>query len=151
MSAVLNGCYILTWHEWNIVHQYSVIFTSTPLQLIHQLIMDDWPLIELLNPLVIAHRADSRFAPSQWETALLCNNVSHWLSANLESALAKSRYFQKHYFQRINAYFVIPPETKFRGGILDSPCSSVRLSVRPSVCPSVGRCPDDNSNSFQWI
>ena len=26
-------------------------------------------------------RADSRFAPSQWETALLCNDVSHWLSA----------------------------------------------------------------------
>ena len=24
-------------------------------------------------------RNDSRFAPSQWETALLCNNVSHWL------------------------------------------------------------------------
>ena len=37
---------------------------------------------------------------------------------------------------------VIPPETKFRGGILDSPCSSVRLSVclsvRPSVRPWVG-------------
>ena len=49
----------------------------------------------------------------------------------------------------------IPPETKFRWGILDSPCSSVHLSVClsvcPSVCPSVGRCPDDNSNSFQWI
>ena len=27
-------------------------------------------------------RADSRFAPSQWETALLCNNVSYWLGAN---------------------------------------------------------------------
>ena len=42
-------------------------------------------------------RADSRFAPSQWETALLSNAVwetallsnavSHWLGANLESAL----------------------------------------------------------------
>ena len=32
-------------------------------------------------------RADSRFAPSQWETALLCNDFSHWLGANLESAL----------------------------------------------------------------
>ena len=32
---------------------------------------------------------------------------------------------------------IIPPETKFRGGILDSPCSSVRLSVRASVRPSV--------------
>ena len=31
------------------------------------------------------YRADSRFAPSQWETALLCNDVSHWLGANLES------------------------------------------------------------------
>ena len=32
-------------------------------------------------------RADSRFAPRQWETALLCDDVSHWLGANLESAL----------------------------------------------------------------
>ena len=35
----------------------------------------------------ILYRADSRFAPSQWETALLCNDVSHWLGTNLESAL----------------------------------------------------------------
>ena len=33
------------------------------------------------------YRADSRFAPSQWETALLCNDVSNWLGASLESAL----------------------------------------------------------------
>ena len=32
-------------------------------------------------------RADSRFAPSQWEMALLCNDVSHWVGANLEPAL----------------------------------------------------------------
>ena len=32
-------------------------------------------------------RADSRFAPSQWETTLLCNDVSHWLGASLKSAL----------------------------------------------------------------
>ena len=32
---------------------------------------------------------------------------------------------------------VIPHATKLRGGILDSPCSSVRLSVRLSVRPSV--------------
>ena len=31
-------------------------------------------------------RADSRFVPSQWETALHCNDVSHWLGASLESA-----------------------------------------------------------------
>ena len=33
--------------------------------------------------------ADSRFAPSQWETALLCNDVSHWLDASLESVLIR--------------------------------------------------------------
>ena len=36
------------------------------------------------------YSADSRFAPSQWETALLCNDVSHWLGTNLESALYMS-------------------------------------------------------------
>ena len=28
-------------------------------------------------------RADSRLAPSQWETSLQSNAVSHWLGANL--------------------------------------------------------------------
>ena len=28
-----------------------------------------------------------RFVPSQWETALLCNDVSHWLGVSLEAAL----------------------------------------------------------------
>ena len=32
-------------------------------------------------------KVDSRFAPSRWETALLCNDGSHWLGGNLESAL----------------------------------------------------------------
>ena len=32
--------------------------------------------------------ADSRFAPSQWEKAWFCNNVSHWLGANRESAMS---------------------------------------------------------------
>ena len=32
-------------------------------------------------------RADSRLVPSQWETPLQCNTASHWLGANLESAL----------------------------------------------------------------
>ena len=34
------------------------------------------------------NRADSRLAPSQWETALQSNAVSHWLGAHLESALS---------------------------------------------------------------
>ena len=32
-------------------------------------------------------RADTRFAPSHWETSLHCNDVSHWLGASLESTL----------------------------------------------------------------
>ena len=32
-------------------------------------------------------RDDSRLAPIQWETSLQSNAVSHWLGANLESAL----------------------------------------------------------------
>ena len=44
--------------------------------------------------LMCKHRADSRFAPSQWETALLCNDVSHWQGANMESALKHTRTCQ---------------------------------------------------------
>ena len=36
--------------------------------------------------ILIKYWADSRFVPSQWETALLCNDVSHWLGVSLESA-----------------------------------------------------------------
>ena len=39
--------------------------------------------------------ADSRFAPSQWEMVLICN-VSHWLGANLESALLLHRHWGYH-------------------------------------------------------
>ena len=43
-------------------------------------------------PFWIMFKADSRFAPSQWQTALLSKDVSHWLGANLESALMLSGY-----------------------------------------------------------
>ena len=36
------------------------------------------------------HRADSRLAPSQLETSLESNAVSHWLGVNLEWALTSS-------------------------------------------------------------
>ena len=49
---------------------------------------------EMLVCVFLAYdRADSRFAPSQWETALLRNDVSHWLGASLESALIWSWWF----------------------------------------------------------
>ena len=36
---------------------------------------------------IIMNRADSRLAPSQWETSLQSNAIPHWLGTNLESAL----------------------------------------------------------------
>ena len=36
------------------------------------------------------YRADFRFAPSQWEMALLCNSISNWLGTSLDSALGVS-------------------------------------------------------------
>ena len=36
---------------------------------------------------VIHIRADSRLTPSQWDTSLQSKAVSHWLGANLESAM----------------------------------------------------------------
>ena len=55
------------------------------------------------STIVVASRArgiglvctgDSRFAPSQWETALLCNDVSHWLGASIESVPWADRLFR---------------------------------------------------------
>ena len=48
------------------------------------------PFCSVLNVLSqLQNRAESRFAPSQWETALLCNDISRWLGASLESVLAE--------------------------------------------------------------
>ena len=40
-----------------------------------------------LAPLWWYHRAELRLVPSQWETSLQSNAVSHWMGANLVSAL----------------------------------------------------------------
>ena len=40
-----------------------------------------------LSNVYFTHTPDSRFTPSQWETALLYNDVYHWLGASLESAV----------------------------------------------------------------
>ena len=64
-------------------------------------------------------RADSRLAPSQWERALQSKAVSHWLSANLESAML---------FRSLNTLFNYTP-MKLLGGTLS-------LSIHLSVCPT---------------
>ena len=82
-----------------------------------------------------------------------CRHMKLWCPVHLTSNFISSRVVRYHFSFRVTSLY--PPKRSLGGGILDSPCSSVRLSVcpsvRPSVRPSVGRCPDDNSNSFQWI
>ena len=51
------------------------------------------------------HRADCRFAPSQWETALLCNDVSRWLGANLQSALGTETIAVHCFWREIRCSF----------------------------------------------
>ena len=41
----------------------------------------------ITTTIIMIFGVDSRVAPSQWETALLYNDASHWLSTSLESAL----------------------------------------------------------------
>ena len=57
-------------------------------------------------------RADSTFAPSQWDTALLCNDLSHWLGANLNSALAHycitDSLLWNHFFKKGPRFFRKP-------------------------------------------
>ena len=48
------------------------------------------------------YRADSRFVPSQWETALLCNDVSHLLGASLELALCVYIYIYIYIYTYIH-------------------------------------------------
>ena len=44
--------------------------------------------VSFINPKLLNsnYRADSRLAPSQWETSLQSSAVSHWLGSNLDSA-----------------------------------------------------------------
>ena len=47
-------------------------------------------------------RADSSLAPSQWQTSLQSNAVSHWLGANLESCLSLNDTLKESGFCRGN-------------------------------------------------
>ena len=51
----------------------------------------------------IKHRVDSRFAPCQWETALLCNDVSHWLGASLWISLKHIPLFKSPMFNTLSS------------------------------------------------
>ena len=73
-TFVLNGPVGNWW-----IPQFSMRFQSS---VSYQ--VAGWQVVVLCIYII---RANSRFAPSQWEMALLCNDVSHWLGANLQSTL----------------------------------------------------------------
>ena len=89
-SALLALC------EWNpmvlVVQKMCPCYAASILSSIDDHKLHAWHGLFLFHVLISTSiymyiRADSRFAPSQWETALLCNGVSHWLGASLKSAL----------------------------------------------------------------
>ena len=84
-------------------------------------------------------RADSRFASSQWHTALLCNDLSHWLGINLESALYC--HWCCFLWKLLSCKFCYT--MNFNPLINDTPIppmdSLLVLSVHQSVTPFIGR------------
>ena len=58
-------------------------------------IIQQWSM--KMMKMFIINKVNSRFTPSQWETSLQSNAVSHWLGANLESALIKHVAKCSHY------------------------------------------------------
>ena len=71
--------------------------------------------------LMLHCRADSRLAPSPWETSLQSNAVSHWLGANLESALhceqIVNKYLENYWNQNIGSKTMsYQNDTKFAVG-----------------------------------
>ena len=73
------------WSDW-VIHMihYNAAQISSPAQAQQA----PGPNVSSTRSSRSVYRADSRYAPSQWETALLCNYISHRLGTNLESALA---------------------------------------------------------------
>ena len=73
-------------------------------------------------------RADSRFAPGQWETSLQSNAISHWLGANLDSALYTKNVHHPGDIPYIHDDVIpwkrVPSYWLFLGGIHQSPTDS---------------------------
>ena len=60
--------------------------------------LDAWKNESLCEELCVRAQfgADSRFPPSQWQTSLQSNAVSHWLGANLKSACSYIQLTSTH-------------------------------------------------------
>ena len=100
-------CYILVWNWFKTMNILSALWilmvwyfsTRTSVATVlnihrpispHILIPQSSPVSYILprhHSAVCNIRADFRFAPSQWEMSVQSSAISHWLGANLESAL----------------------------------------------------------------
>ena len=69
----------------SVINESKFFWSVTPtLDLIY---FSRWNMFCIVYTFVVGSRADSRSVPSQWGLSLQSNVISHWLGANLESAL----------------------------------------------------------------
>ena len=66
-------------------------------------------------------RADSSLAPSQWETSLQSNSISHWLGANLESDLIPCKSDYGRWKSAVATRFL------HTGILVDSVCNDITI------------------------
>ena len=91
-SAILlqKGCCSEEWGcravycWWLFLYKDGILLSSATFPIITTWQLGDNLIMIMGIPM---RRADSRLMPSQWETLLQSNAVSHWLGANLRSAL----------------------------------------------------------------
>ena len=87
----MNPCYLTHANENEISTTEIPAHTSMPMDCNPKTVVIIW-LVYYSNMYVYnSHRADSKFASIQWETPLLCNDVSHWMGTKLESALESEK------------------------------------------------------------
>ena len=108
-NTTFQYIYIFIWGEYN--EYYLVDFKAQCAIWNDMLWHDIWHVFFLfIFHRWFHYRADSMFAPSQWETALLCNDVSHWLGANIESALP---YILNWYLRQRHGFDIIATTLRF--------------------------------------
>ena len=125
-----------------------------------------WVSFDCLPNILVA---DSRFAPSQWEKALLCNDVSHWLGGNLQSALHSypsgsrsgawdmvSNWLASPFFIGWSRYRIELPRVAMHCGltwlvgistVLQRPLQSLCTAQRKTNCLRFGLCKETVTKS----
>ena len=92
MSILVKKVHVIKRFD-SILHHCSFNHTSIKQHGMSPHCVNGWDRVQLRwrrNRIPKYHqdsRADSRLVPSQWETSLQSNAVSHWLGASLESGL----------------------------------------------------------------